>query len=82
MATISSSNVNPDSREAFMRHGFSSLIATRAVDSATERSLPGAPGQRTVTASRHRRIVIVASRVFHIRRGARRTVGLDVHGPR
>src|SRR5205823_7550485 len=35
-----------------------SLTAMRTVESATERSLPGAPGQVTVTASFHKRTAI------------------------
>jgi len=42
-------------------HGVSSFAARRSVVSSTERSLPGAPGQRTLTASRHRRDGIAAA---------------------
>ena len=38
-----------------------SLTAMRTVESATERSLPGAPGQVTVTASFHKRTAIAVA---------------------
>jgi hypothetical protein len=38
-----------------------SLTAMRTVESATERSLPGAPGQVTVTASCHKRTAIAVA---------------------
>jgi hypothetical protein len=46
---------------AFIGYWVGSLIAIFTVASATERSLPGAPGQRTVVASRHRFTPMVAT---------------------